>query len=192
MGNFVLMRLFLVGLVVLLSGCVLLPVAPTAERPTQAESAPFALNGRVSVSHDGKRHSAGVRWKHLAQSDEILLLTPLGQTAARIFYDASVATLDEGGKHYQADDVEALMDQVLGWHLPLRGLRHWMLGRAVPGTSARITHDSQGRVSQLHQDGWEVSYVNYADSRLDSMPTRLELRRADVQATLLIDKWEWE
>ena len=185
------MRLFLVSLIVLLSGCTVLPVAPTVARPAQPESAPFAMNGRISVSHHGKRHSAGVRWTHQARSDEILLLAPLGQTAARIFYDAFSAALDEGGKHYQADNVESLMDQVLGWHLPLGGLRHWVLGKAAPDTAAQILRDSQGRVERLQQDGWEVRYLSYANGELDSMPTRMELTHPDLQMTLLIDKWEW-
>ena len=185
-------RLFLIGLIVLLSGCALFrpastPVAP----PSQPESAPFALNGRISINHQGKRHSAGVRWTHQARSDEILLLTPLGQTVARIFYDAFAATLDQGGKRYQADDVEALMNQVLGWHLPLGGLRHWMLGKAAPDTSAQIERDSQGRVTRLQQDNWEVRYLKYANGGQDSMQTRLELTHTDLQMTLLIDKWEW-
>ena len=85
----------------MLSGCALLPPAPApAARPAQPESASFALNGRISVSHQGTRHSAGLRWTHTAQSDEILLLAPLGQTAARVYRDAQNATLDDGDKHY--------------------------------------------------------------------------------------------
>ena len=118
------MRLFLASLIVLLSGCALFrpastPVAP----PSQPESAPFALNGRISIHHQGERHSAGLRWNHQLQSDEILLLTPLGQTTARVYSDNRIATLERDGKRYQADDVESLMQRELGWHLPLGSLR---------------------------------------------------------------------
>ena len=75
-----------------------------------------------------ERHSAGMHWTHRVQSDEILLLTPLGQTAARVYRDDRIATLDDGDKHYQDADAESLMQQVLGWHLPLAGLHQWVLG----------------------------------------------------------------
>jgi outer membrane lipoprotein LolB len=180
------------GLTLLLDGCALLPTAPPPlERPAHFESAPFAMNGRISIDHHGERHSAGLHWTHEMQSDEILLLTPLGQTAARVYRDDSNATLDEGDKHYQDINVEALMQQVLGWHLPLIGLHQWVLGLSTADTPAQISYDSNGRIAVLRQDGWEVHYLRYADPSSDSMPTSLQLSHEDLQVKLLIDGWEW-
>ena len=180
-----------VGLTVL-GGCALLTPAPTpVARPAHPESAPFAMNGRISIDHRGERHSAGLHWTHRAQSDEILLLTPLGQTAARVYRDDSHATLDNGNKHYQDVDAEALMQQVLGWHLPLLGLQRWVLGLPADYSPAQIERDSDGRISMLRQDGWEVRYLHYANAAPDSMPTRLQLNHEDLQMQLLIDEWEW-
>lgn len=186
------MRLLVLALLVLLSGCGLSPVKPApAARPAQPEFAPFALNGRIAVKYDDTRHSAGLRWTHQAQSDEILLLAPLGQTAARVFSDARSATLDDGDKHYRADNAEALMQRVLGWYLPVRGFHHWVLGLAEAGTPAKIERDGNGQIKVLHQNGWEVRYLRYADTRPDSLPTRLQLNREDLQVQLVIDEWEW-
>lgn len=148
------------------------------------------MNGRISVKHNGSRDSAGLRWTHQAQTDEILLLTPLGQTAARIYRDAKEATLDEGDKHYSDTDVESLMMQVLGWRLQLDGLHHWVLGLAAAG-DALVERDESGRMTVLHQDGWEVRYLKYADDKADSLPARMQLSRGNLQLTLLIDEWEW-
>lgn len=182
------MRWLSLFLLVMVSGCALLPAAPVPSlRPAQPESAPFALNGRISISHLGKRHSAGLRWTHRAQSDEILLLAPLGATAARVYRDAQSATLDDGDKHYQAGDAETLMQRVLGWHFPLNGMHYWVLGRASPENPAKIERDGNGQITVLRQDGWEVSYLRYADN----LPSRLLVSRDDLQVQLLIDEWEW-
>ena len=175
--------------VVLLGGCALLSTPPASISASSAQlaSAPFALNGRVSINHQGKRHSAGLRWMHREKSDEILLLTPLGQTAARIYRDDLNATLDSDGKRHQADDVETLMQQVLGWHLPLSGLHQWVLGLPAANSSAQIERNENGRISLLTQDGWEVRYLRYADT----LPSRLQLTREDLQVQLLIDEWDW-
>jgi outer membrane lipoprotein LolB len=149
------------------------------------------MNGRISVDHQGERHSAGLHWIHQAQSDEILLLTPLGQTAARVYRDDRNATLDDGNKHYQDVDAESLMQQVLGWHLPLVGLHQWVLGLPVADTPAQIERDSYGQITVLRQGGWEVRYLRYADTRTDSLPTRMQLNHEDLQMQLLIDEWEW-
>ncbi len=184
-------RLILIWLV-MLSGCALMPSSPKpVARPAQSESAPFALNGRISIKHLETRQSIGLHWTHQAQSDEILLLTPLGQTAARVYRDTRNATLDDGGKHYQADNVESLMEQVLGWHLPLNGLHYWVLGMADTDSPAQIERAENGQISVLHQDGWEVRFLRYADSKPDSLPTRLQLSHEDLQVQLLVDEWQW-
>ena len=153
--------------------------------------ATFALNGRVAIDHQGKHHAAGLRWTHLAQSDEILLFAPLGQTAARVYRDDGISTLDDGDGHFEADDPETLMEQVLGWHLPLNGLHLWVLGLPDNDNVVRIERDNFGRISVLHQSGWEVRYLKYADAKPDSLPARLLLKHEDLQIQLLIDEWEW-
>ena len=182
------MRSVMVFMFVLLSGCALQPVAPT---PARTESANFAMNGRISVKHNGSRDSAGLRWVHGAHSDEMLLLNPLGQTAVRVYRDAGQATLDDGDRHFQDADVESLMMQVLGWNLQLNALHHWVLGKAAEG-AALAERDVQGRLTLLRQDGWEVRYLSYVDERADSLPKRLELSREGLLVVLLIDEWEWD
>lgn len=173
-------------------GCTSLStVHAPAARPAQYESSSFALNGRISIKHLETRQSAGLHWTHQAQSDEILLLNPLGQTAARVYRDDGNATLDEGGKHYQDVDAESLMEQVLGWHLPLNGLHHWVLGMADTDSPAQIERAENGQISMLRQDGWEVRFLRYADSKPDSLPTRLQLSHEDLQVLLLVDEWDW-
>ena len=213
-------RLVLIGLA-LISGCASLPHAPSpAASPAHPESATFAMNGRISVSYDGERRSAGLHWTHLERSDEILLMTPLGQTAARVYRDDKIATLDEGSKHYQDSDAESLMQQVLGWNLPLVTLHQWVLGLPAAGFPAQIERDAHGRIAVLRQDGWEVHYLRYAGSdqqpdcaqtskdvlspqtppqttdcantaEAGKLPTRLRLDRDDMQVQLLIDEWVW-
>mgnify|MGYP001558981300 CR=1 FL=1 len=183
--------LVLIG-IVFLSGCASLrayrvPIPPSI----QLESAPFVLNGRISVNYQGQRHSVGLHWTHQTQSDEILLLAPLGKTVARIVSDARHAVLDQGEQHHEAGDIETLMTQVLGWHLPLNGLHYWVLGKATMDSPSQIERDRQGRVEVLRQAGWEVRYLSYADNTSSSLPSRMELSRDDLQVKLFIDEWDW-
>lgn len=177
---------------VMLDGCTLLqsPHSP-AMRPAQPEYASFAMNGRVSIDHHGERHSAGLHWTHNTQSDEILLLNPLGQTVARVYRDDSYATLENGDKHYKDTDAESLMEQALGWHLPFNGLHHWVLGTPNTETPSQIERAENGQLAVLHQDGWEIRYARFADSKPDSLPVRLQLSHEDLHVLLLIDEWDW-
>jgi outer membrane lipoprotein LolB len=172
---------------VLLAGCSTAPVA--LQRPAQPEAA-FTFNGRVAIRQGEQRDSAGVRWAHRTGADEILLLAPLGQTVARIRRDANEITLDASGKHYAAHNGEDLMQQVLGWQLPISGLRYWVTAMPAPQGDFTDERDALGRMHVLQQDGWEISYSRYAADTPDALPLRMKLRRDDTQVLLLIDEWE--
>lgn len=173
----------------LLAGCASNTAVKTVQRPVQPD-APFAFNGRVAIKHDGERSSAGLRWAHSLTEDEILLLAPLGQTAARIHRDAQGVTLDEAGKHHFAQNAEALTHQVLGWELPLSGLRYWVTALPANGSAADIERDANGQTTVLRQDGWEIRYSRYASVAADSLPLRFVLRREQLEIMVLIDEWE--
>jgi outer membrane lipoprotein LolB len=174
-------------LLLLLAGCTTAPV--TVQRPAQVDP-PFAFNGRFAVKQGEMHESAGLRWVHRAAEDEILLLAPLGQTVARIHRDAGEVTLDASGKHYTAQDMEALMQQVLGWQLPLSGLRHWVTALPSPDGESGIERDANGQIIILHQQGWDIHYSHYAATTADALPLRLSLKREDMEVLLLIDEWE--
>jgi len=114
----------------------------------------------------------------------------LGQTVARIHRDANEATLDSSGKHYAAQDMESLMQQALGWQLPLSGLRHWVTALPAPDSEFNIERDANGQVSMLHQQGWDIHYSHYAAASADALPLRLSLKREGMEVLLLIDEWE--
>ena len=176
-----------------LSGCASVPPSsiPPATPLMQRATLPFNLNGRIAVRHLDQRHNGGLRWQHQAQRDELLLQGPLGITAARIVSDAQQASLEQGGKRYVDGDVEALMLQVLGWGVPLPMLHHWLLAEADTTNLAEIQRDELGRIAVLHQAGWEVRYVRYADDSAGSLPSRITLLRDDLQVQLLLDEWEF-
>jgi outer membrane lipoprotein LolB len=181
-------RLFLL---LLLAGCASAPpVSQPVTRPSSAEQKPFVLNGRIAIKHDGDRSSANIRWAHRREDDDILLLAPLGQTVAHIHSDVQGAVLDTADKHYTAQDPEELTQQVLGWHLPLAGLRYWVLALPAPKSKSSIEHVANGQVSILQQDGWKILYTRYAAQTPDSLPLRISLQREGMELQLVVDEWE--
>ena len=180
------MRAYLL-ILLFLAGCVSAPVA--VQRAAQAD-APFAFNGRVKIKQGVQRDATGIHWEHRTE-DEILLLGPLGYTVGRIHRDARGATLDDTyGKHYAAPDAESLMQKALGWQLPLSGLRYWIMALPAPEGEFRVEHNSNGQVSLLHQQGWEISYSHYAGTQPDALPTQLNMHHEDLDVLLQIDEWE--
>lgn len=164
-------------------------VLPTGERVPRATA--FDLVGRVAVTYDGRAFTSGVRWHHLAEQDEIWLLTPTGQAVAHILAGASGATLTGADQNqYHAGDVESLTRRALGWELPLARLTWWVRGESVPGAPvAEAVRDQQGRLVRLQQDGWHITFVHPVANDQGGLPQRLDLKRDAHRIRLVIDNW---
>ncbi|NIO42814.1 MAG: outer membrane lipoprotein LolB, partial [Burkholderiales bacterium] len=109
---------------------------------------------------------------------------------ATLHADAELATLVTAKKEtYRSADVQSLTRDVLGWDLPLTGLKYWVLGRVDPTSPVEaIEHDEQMRLKWLVQDGWNIEFAGYGEN--GSLPSSMVLRFADLRMRLLIDRWK--
>jgi len=169
----------------LLAGCAAVERRPHAAVPVGDA---FYLAGRVSVKYGSEAASGKISWQHDAAGDDLLISDPFGQGVARIVRrDALVRLTDSNQKVYQAGDVEALTEQVLGWRLPLAGLPDWVRGRAAAGVTALTRLDDGQRLAELRQSGWLVEFLDYNPA--NGLPARLRLSREGVEIRLAIDEW---
>jgi outer membrane lipoprotein LolB len=165
--------------------------ASLAPRPAVPRAAPFDLLGRVAVNHDGRSLTANVRWAHAADSDDLWLMTPTGQALAHVHEDTSGAVITTADQaQHRAAHVESLTQRALGWALPITHLQYWVRGVPVPEVAADIgERDASGRISQLTQDGWHITYEYYPPAQNDGLPRRLALVGANQTLRLVIDTW---
>jgi outer membrane lipoprotein LolB len=150
----------------------------------------FSLNGRVAVKFDDRGYTASLRWRHSATRDSLRLLSPLGSVVGVIEADSDGVTLTTGDKKvYRSNDVQSLTREVLGWDLPLAGLRYWVTGRADPGAPVQAqSRDGNERLKSLMQNDWHIAYVEYfGDS---AMPARLSLAYDRLNLRLIVERWE--
>lgn len=78
-----------------------------------------------------------------------------------------------------APEVDTLLEQSLGFSLPVAGLRDWLHARPAPGSPATATRDEQGRLATLTQNGWTVRYGAWQPAADGSatLPRRIDLAR---------------
>lgn len=166
-------------LLLLLTGCSVTPPKSTSKDTL------FDLSGRIAVRYGDDGFSGSLRWIHRTSSDEVWLLSPLGQTVAHIHSNAAGALLTtQDRKQYRAADVEALTKSILGWRLPLRGLDHWVRGKTVPDSPSSASFDSQKKLIRLRQDGWDIHYERYFGNGL---PKTVMLQREGIRIKFIID-----
>ena len=174
------LRLFGQSLLLLCAGCSSMPGVDL----TVGDEG-FALTGRFAIRHAQEGGSGRIEWRHTANTDDLLVSTPIGQGLARVTRRDGVYEITTREQQAQrAVDPQALTEKMLGWRLPLEGLPDWV----------------QGRVAWIEQQGWRIDYQQYRDAMADTvqgsavapvaaLPLRLQLQRGDLQIRLLIEQW---
>jgi outer membrane lipoprotein LolB len=187
-------RLFLLSCV-WLAACTTLPESPLSERNYQNA---ISVGGRLSVRYqqDGKSQSlqGKFRWQQQGELTDITLYSPLGQTIATIAITPGLAVMTQsGGEKKQAPSVTALTQEVLGWPMPVDGLRYWLQG-FVRNVDGKLQMASPQGTHSFQSDGWRVRYVSWQRNASIQYPKRFDMERTtaeagDIVLRLVIDDW---
>jgi len=192
-------RLLVVLLMALLAGCAVKPPRPPATsrelawQERQALLQPvqqWKLTGRLAIKTGDEGGNATFIWQQNPDSFQMQLVAPLGQGSLQLSGDAQGALLrDSDGRSAVAADAEILLLEQLGWRIPVRDLRYWVLGLAAPG-QASIELDEFGRLARLRQDDWEVTFLDYSMEGSTELPARIFITNHQAQVRLVIKRWE--
>ena len=118
------------------------------------------------------------------------MFSPLGGQIANIKKSESGVTLTaQDGRSIKAQNAESLTETTLGFRLPLTGLSDWALGKPTASKVDASTWDAQGRLLTLKQDGWDISYENYADNNGVALPNKVVLKSEPLNLKLIVENW---
>ena len=161
--------------IVALSGCASVkPQGPSTSNAATAVTAQTsrAYHGRFAVQYvdqNGQQRNAygNFDWQERDDTVTLQLRNPLGQTMAIVTSSPSAATLELPNRQpLTADNVSTLMQNALGFALPVEGLRYWLQPSVAPTSKAKTEKDPQQdtRLKEIQQDGWTIDYIAYADA----------------------------
>ncbi|SIT71136.1 outer membrane lipoprotein LolB [Ectothiorhodosinus mongolicus] len=190
------------GALVLLSACASLPQPPAVDDAQQAyehhvkvllERQHWTLTARVAVHHDEERWHANLRWQQNQDAFDIQLYGPLGRQIAHLQGNSGAVLLRlPDGQQLEDSEPSALMQQAVGWSMPVAGMRYWLMGLSAPQSpiQAKALNEA-GLLQQLAQQNWTIQYERYQDASGQLMPQRLQMQWQDTQLRLVADSWEW-
>jgi len=162
------------------------------------------MAGRLSAQYEQNNQPQAIHinftWSQTFQQTLITLGSPTGQTLATILIGPQGAQLDQANKqaNKQADnppqfasDANHLMLDILGWPLPVDGLRDWLQGFIDSAHRVAIT---SANADKFLVDGWNLIYTAWVTENTIERPKRLDLTRQTEQAGLVslrivIDEW---
>ena len=141
-------RLAALGLVswllLVLAGCA-------TQRPPAADPAAF-WSGRLGLqlqSNPPQNWSTSFELQGSAAQGQMLLLSPIGTTLARLSWTPQSALLEQGQDKTESRSLQSLSQRLTGTQLPIAALFDWLAGLAtdVPGWQVDMTAHPQGRLT---------------------------------------------
>jgi outer membrane lipoprotein LolB len=189
-------------LALLLAGCAGLGPQESVEGPGNAEDWTthkasiseidgWQINGKIGIRAPQNSGSGTLFWLQRQDYFDIRLSGPLGRGATRLTGRPDAVALEVAGQgRFEAESPEALVESQLGWQLPVSNLLWWIRGLPAPDSRSRVALNSDGRLANLQQDGWDVQYLGYIEEDGFMLPSRIKLAGRDLQITLVLKDWQ--
>lgn len=151
----------------------------------------WQISGKVGIRAPKDSGSGTLFWLQRQDYYDIRLSGPLGRGAARLTGREGKIILEVANQgRYEAESPEALLEEKLGWRLPVSHLQWWVRGLPAPDSRSRVTLDASSQLAHLQQDGWDVEYLSYAEQNGYSLPERIKLHGDNLDVTLVIKDWQ--
>lgn len=147
------------------------------------------LHGLIAVHARNDAFSANWHWQQLANHDyTIEMFGPMGSNSLQITGTPSHVTLETSdGKKASASSPETLLQQQVGWQLPVSNLYYWIRGLPVPNVSAQKHFDAYHHLTTLVQQDWTVQYLRYTAVNHVDLPSKMVLTNPAINIKLIIN-----
>jgi outer membrane lipoprotein LolB len=182
-------------LVIALSGCQSTPhkaIGGAQQEKLLYRVSHWEAEGKIAIQLANDRQSASFKWTQDKADYTIHLFGPFGQGTTWLRRTSRGVTLENAktGIH-NAASAEDLMEEVLGWRVPVANLQFWLRGLpAKKPRPANLERDPAGLLAHLHQQDWQVAYSRYQHFNGWWLPTRILAERDDLRLTIIIKRWQ--
>ncbi|MGM0783483.1 MAG: lipoprotein insertase outer membrane protein LolB [Pseudomonadota bacterium] len=195
-------RLLLLTLALaLLVGCAGRPDAPEGERQPgdwEAQRAriealdTWTLIGKAGLRTPEESTSANLDWSQYPHYYRLLISGPFGSGRNTLEGREGRFSMTTAEGRFEAETPQALMQEQLGWSLPVEALSEWVRGLPAPERPHRLETDSLGFPRHLQQDGWTIDYRDWVQVETLWLPRRLVMTYDELRVTLVINEWRPE
>ena len=199
-------NLYLVIILLLLTGCASLSSQPIIENGAplghhylpwpkrQAELmgiTKWSAEGSIAAHNSHQGVNASFHWEQQGSNYTLDIFGPLGVNRVQLSGNTTGVTLKTADHIYTADTPEQLLQQQLGWSLPVSNLYYWLRGLPSPGSRFGRSLDPNNHLVHLVQGGWDLLYLRYLSINGIDLPDRILIHNPQWQIRLLIRQWQF-
>lgn len=109
-------------------------------------------SGRIAIQilkEPGESLSASFELQGSAKLGEMVLLSPIGTTLAKLAWTPEWASLEQGNQRIRSASLQSLGNRLTGTELPITALFEWLAGKPAesPGWQVDLSSHAQGRIT---------------------------------------------
>ena len=151
----------------------------------------WGFTGKLSLDDGEEGGSGRLQWSVEQDNSVLEFHGAMGRGAWRLETGPGGAILSEANGHVQkADHVNELIQERIGWPVPVDALQWWVRGLAAPGEPDVEELDENGLLVRLEQFDWSVEFNRYDSKTGLALPARLEATRGSYRVKLAIGRWQ--
>lgn len=185
-------KIYLFSLLVLLAGCSQIPVYQHQYQSIEKIDS-WILYGRLVLRSEKGGGSTVFYWSQDRDDYLMRFILPLGQGShvLRGTKDQGVTLMTADSQMFSADNVNDLLSQSLGWHIPLASFRYWVRGIPDPNILTITKQlDAQGRITTIQQGDWNVSIKRYKTVNDIYLPEKIFIEGNQLVLKLVVRRWD--
>ena len=205
-GQYLLRIVASLWLIVSLAACSGLPELPVTDESYQNwagyqeqlyDMNSWEIHARAVIFVGREVYQVGINWQRENDQFVIVIEAPFGPGVFRLETNLQTdglppiqLSLPDGQVLYD-ESAEALLLRVLGWAIPVKGLRSWVKGLPLPNMEHSFELRASGRLKSLRQQGWEISYLDYFDDDTvaQGLPRKIYLKHQKLAMKIVIERW---
>lgn len=150
----------------------------------------WGLVGKISLDDGDQGGSGKLRWNVKHQASRMDFHGAMGRGAWQLQSGPDGAVLKEAdGARQTAVSIGELVQQRMGWPVPVEALQWWVRGLPAPGVVDIQEFDTEGHMLGLEQFGWRVDFSRYQPVEGILLPRRLNATQGDYRVKLAIGRW---
>ena len=153
----------------------------------------WQFRGHFAFKSPQHKLRANIFWQQNDKNYDISIFGPFGIDAVEILgRPGEVVFKDNHGKTYHASSPESLLEQQVGWSLPVSSLYYWVRGLPAPGSVTSVQYDVYHRIDVLQQDEWKIQFVQYTRSAAYELPQEIIFTHKKDYVHLIIEPTSWQ
>ena len=150
-------------------------------------AASYAVSGKAVIRSPQGGQRLSFRWQQARGEYRISVWGALGVGRVQLSGTQQAISVFKGGGDAMSGPAAQMMDQYLGWSVPLEAMGSWLLGE--PATTLGqdlVTTDNRGRVTGLRQGGWEIEFSQYEWVNDRWRPKRMDITGGQISMRVVL------